>query len=103
MVGGILTDVYKFEGLVDWTSITHAEVKSNCFVKSRLFGGIGFMADLWVDVLQIKRDGMTHLIVIPLYPQFSISTSGSSLRLLEKMFESDPALSGLKHSVIASW
>lgn len=46
---------------------------------------------------------MTHLIVIPLYPQFSISTSGSSLRLLEKMFESDPALSGLKHSVIASW
>ena len=42
-------------------------------------------------------------MVIPLYPQFSISTSGSSLRLLEAMFERDPALSGLKHSVIASW
>ena len=46
---------------------------------------------------------MTHLIVIPLYPQFSISTSGSSLRLLEEIFESDPAFNDLKHSVIASW
>ena len=53
--------------------------------------------------LQIKQDGMTHLIVIPLYPQFSISTSGSSLRLLEEIFESDPAFNDLKHSVIASW
>lgn len=52
---------------------------------------------------QIKADACTHLVVIPLYPQFSISTSGSSLRLLEAMFERDPALSGLKHSVIASW
>ena len=56
-----------------------------------------------VSGAQIKREGMTHLVVIPLYPQFSISTSGSSLRLLEAMFERDPALSGLKHSVIASW
>ena len=46
---------------------------------------------------------MTHLIVIPLYPQFSISTSGSSLRLLEEIFENDPAFNDLKHSVIASW
>jgi ferrochelatase len=53
--------------------------------------------------MQIKREGMTHLVVIPLYPQFSISTSGSSLRLLEALFERDPALQGLKHSVIASW
>ena len=32
---------------------------------------------------QIKADGVTKLVVLPLYPQFSISTSGSSLRLLE--------------------
>ena len=53
--------------------------------------------------LQVKADGVTHLVVLPLYPQFSISTSGSSLRLLEAMLDSDPALMGLKHSVIASW
>ncbi|KAJ0040258.1 hypothetical protein Pint_27526 [Pistacia integerrima] len=35
---------------------------------------------------QIKRDGITKLVVLPLYPQFSISTSGSSLRLLESIF-----------------
>jgi len=28
---------------------------------------------------------ITRLVVLPLYPQFSISTSGSSLRLLEQV------------------
>lgn len=36
--------------------------------------------------VQIKKDGITRLVVLPLYPQFSISTSGSSLRLLERIF-----------------
>lgn len=31
---------------------------------------------------QIKRDNVGRLVILPLYPQFSISTSGSSLRLL---------------------
>jgi len=31
---------------------------------------------------QIKRDNVGQLVILPLYPQFSISTSGSSLRLL---------------------
>lgn len=48
---------------------------------------------------QIKRDGVTRLVILPLYPQFSISTSGSSLRLLEKIFKSDNALSELQHTV----
>ena len=51
----------------------------------------------------MKRDGVSKLVVLPLYPQFSISTSGSSLRLLEAMFKSDPALRGLPHTVIPSW
>jgi protoheme ferro-lyase len=46
---------------------------------------------------------VTDLVVLPLYPQFSISTSGSSLRLLQQMFEADPELDGLRHCVIASW
>ena len=53
----------------------------------------------------IKRDRITRLVVLPLYPQFSISTSGSSLRLLEKIFREDPILSAgvLQHTVIPSW
>ena len=34
---------------------------------------------------KIKDDNVTRLVVLPLYPQFSISTSGSSLRLLEEV------------------
>jgi len=51
----------------------------------------------------IKEDGITRLVVLPLYPQFSISTSGSSLRLLEKIFAEDEYLSNMKHTVIPSW
>ena len=53
--------------------------------------------------VQVKRDGVNKLVVLPLYPQFSISTSGSSLRLLEQIFKSDPDLQGLAHTVIPSW
>ncbi|ONK57744.1 uncharacterized protein A4U43_C09F3650 [Asparagus officinalis] len=52
---------------------------------------------------QIKRDGITKLVVLPLYPQFSISTSGSSLRLLEGIFREDAYLVNMQHTVIPSW
>lgn len=50
-----------------------------------------------------SRRRITHLVVLPLYPQFSISTSGSSLRLLEQYFRSDSYLRYMKHTVIPSW
>jgi len=52
---------------------------------------------------QIKRDGVGRLVILPLYPQFSISTSGSSLRLLETIFKEDSYLKLLRHTVIPSW
>ncbi|KAH1245939.1 Ferrochelatase-2, chloroplastic [Glycine max] len=52
---------------------------------------------------QIKRDGITKLVILPLYPQFSISTSGSSLRLLESIFREDEYLVNMQHTVIPSW
>lgn len=52
---------------------------------------------------QIKQDRVTRLVVLPLYPQFSISTSGSSLRLLEQLFRQDSYLSSMQHTVIPSW
>lgn len=51
----------------------------------------------------IKGDGVTRLVILPLYPQFSISTSGSSLRLLESIFKTDAYFSKLQHTVIPSW
>ncbi len=54
-------------------------------------------------VARIKRDGIDRLVILPLYPQFSISTSGSSFRLLEQLWQEDPALNGIDYTVIASW
>lgn len=51
----------------------------------------------------VLADGVADLVILPLYPQFSISTSGSSLRLLEASFKADPALARLRHTVIPSW
>ncbi|CAA6663763.1 unnamed protein product [Spirodela intermedia] len=52
---------------------------------------------------QIKRDKVTRLVVLPLYPQYSISTSGSSIRLLQSIFREDPHLARLPVSIIESW
>ncbi|KAG9456570.1 hypothetical protein H6P81_001078 [Aristolochia fimbriata] len=54
-------------------------------------------------VNQIKRDGITKLVVLPLYPQFSISTSGSSIRVLQGIFREDPYLATVPVSIIESW
>jgi ferrochelatase len=52
---------------------------------------------------RIKRDQIDRLVILPLYPQFSISTSGSSFRLLEQLWEADPALQRIDYTVIPSW
>ncbi|GMY28844.1 ferrochelatase-2, chloroplastic-like isoform X2 [Fagus crenata] len=52
---------------------------------------------------QIKRDRITRLVVLPLYPQFSISTTGSSIRVLQSIFREDAYLSQLPVSIIKSW
>jgi protoporphyrin/coproporphyrin ferrochelatase len=54
-------------------------------------------------VAQIKRDGVEDLVVLPLYPQFSISTSGSSFRILEDLWKEDPELQKINYTVIPSW
>jgi protoporphyrin/coproporphyrin ferrochelatase len=54
-------------------------------------------------VAQIKRDQIEELVILPLYPQFSISTSGSSFRVLERMWEADSELRKIKYTVIPSW
>jgi ferrochelatase len=54
-------------------------------------------------IARIKRDRIENLVILPLYPQFSISTSGSSFRLLQKMWLEDPKLSSIEYTVIPSW
>jgi ferrochelatase len=39
---------------------------------------------------EMHKDGVNALVVVPLYPQYSISTSGSSLKLLQDIFLQQP-------------
>lgn len=54
-------------------------------------------------IARIKRERPEQLVILPLYPQFSISTSGSSFRLLERLWEDDPVLHQIPYTVIPSW
>jgi ferrochelatase len=54
-------------------------------------------------IAQITQDNLDKLVILPLYPQFSISTSGSSFRLLEQLWKENPKLQNLEYTVIDSW
>ncbi|KQK02111.1 hypothetical protein BRADI_3g60407v3 [Brachypodium distachyon] len=43
------------------------------------------------------------LVVLPLYPQYSISTSGSSIRVLQNIVNEDSYFAALPVSIIESW
>ncbi|KAL2236027.1 ferrochelatase-2, chloroplastic isoform X1 [Sesamum indicum] len=74
------------------------EVPANVYVAMRYWHPFTEEA-----VHQIKRDRITRLVVLPLYPQYSISTTGSSLRVLRDMFRDDTYLSRLPVAIIQSW
>jgi ferrochelatase len=54
-------------------------------------------------IAQIKKDKIEELVILPLYPQFSISTTGSSFRLLDRIWKTDPELQKIKYTVVPSW
>ncbi|KAF5748304.1 hypothetical protein HS088_TW04G00256 [Tripterygium wilfordii] len=54
-------------------------------------------------ILQIKKDNVTKLVVLPLYPHYSISTTGSSISVIQSIFREDAYLSRLPVSIIKSW
>ncbi|CAO2815281.1 unnamed protein product [Amaranthus hypochondriacus] len=73
-------------------------------VPAKVYVGMRYWHPFTEEAIEeIKRDGITKLVVLPLYPQFSISTSGSSLRLLEGIFREDEYLVNMQHTVIPSW
>jgi ferrochelatase len=54
-------------------------------------------------VADLKADGIDEVVVLPLYPHFSISTSGSSFRELQRLRNTDPDFSRLPIRCIRSW
>ncbi|XP_075522457.1 ferrochelatase-1, chloroplastic [Primulina tabacum] len=79
-------------------ALENKEVPANVYVAMRYWHP--FTEDA---VHQIKKDRITRLVVLPLYPQYSISTTGSSIRVLQNMFRNDADLSNLPVAIIKSW
>lgn len=80
-------------------------VKKRYGVDVKAFIGMRYWHPFTEEALdQITRDGIQALVVLPLYPQFSISTSGSSLRVLQEEFSKNAARYGnIFHTVVPSW
>jgi len=73
-------------------------------VKAKSYVAMRYWYPFTSDALEaIKRDGIERLVVVPLYPQFSISTSGSSLRVLEQEFYADQELRQVRNTVLPAW
>ena len=54
-------------------------------------------------IADMKADGIDQVVVLPLYPHFSISTSGSSFRELKKLRDSDSDFKKIPMRCIRSW
>ena len=54
-------------------------------------------------VADMKADGIEQVVVLPLYPHFSISTSGSSFRELQRLRQGDERFAQLPLRAIRSW
>lgn len=63
---------------------------------AKVYIGMRYWHPFTADALaQIHKDGIEQLVILPLYPQFSISTSGSSFREIEKIWRDRPNSSQL--------
>lgn len=80
------------------------EQLSNLGQEAKIYVGMRYWHPYTEEAIaQISQDKIEHLVILPLYPQFSISTSGSSFRLLEKLWQEKPELQPIDYTVIPSW
>jgi protoporphyrin/coproporphyrin ferrochelatase len=71
---------------------------------AQVYIGMRYWNPFTAEALEaIRRDGIEDLVILPLYPQFSISTSGSSFRLIDRIWKENPGLKPLKYTVVPSW
>jgi protoporphyrin/coproporphyrin ferrochelatase len=74
-------------------------------LKVNTYIGMRYWKPFTEDALdKISNDGIEALVILPLYPQFSISTSGSSLRVLQEEFSKHSSRYGdMVHTVVPAW
>ncbi|CAM9624158.1 unnamed protein product [Laminaria digitata] len=97
--------------IVSWTNAQAAAIASQLEGKglssTKCYVGMRYWHPFTEAALEaIEKDGINALVILPLYPQFSISTSGSSLRVLNEEFTRRPEQWGHKnvvHTVVPSY
>jgi len=52
---------------------------------------------------EVELRGVDRLIVLPLFPQYSVTTTGSGFRTLERLIQQRPALARIDVHWISSW
>ena len=76
-------------------------------IKAKSYVGMRYWYPFTEEAVdEILSDGINRLVILPMYPQYSISTTGSSMRLLDTMIKKDtkqwdPRV--LDHTVIPDW
>jgi protoporphyrin/coproporphyrin ferrochelatase len=91
-------------------SLIQQSIQDRYHIQVKTYIGMRYWHPFTEEALEmIRNDAIDALVILPLYPQFSISTSGSSLRLLQEEFakqqlQSDGGLyRNMVHTVVPSW
>lgn len=73
-------------------------------VAAQVYVGMRYWQPFTKNALdQIERDGITDLIALPLYPQFSISTTGSSLKDFIAQLDRRGGLRHIRRHYVTRW
>ena len=82
-------------------------LKERYDIDAKTYVGMRYWYPFTEEALEsVRKDGINALVIVPLYPQFSISTSGSSLRVLQEEFSRSKDVWGeqkVVHTVVPSW
>jgi ferrochelatase len=72
-------------------------------INARAYVGMRYWSPFTEEALdKIRRDRITHLVVLPLYPQFSVSTTGSSLNEMTALIRKNGQYAA-RTSIICNW
>ena len=73
-------------------------------IEAKVYVGMRYWHPFTSSALdQIERDGVTDLVLLPLYPQFSVSTTGSSFKDFSEQIAARPNLQHIRRHDITSW
>ena len=73
-------------------------------IEAKVYVGMRYWVPFTAEALdQIERDGITELVLLPLYPQYSVSTTGSSYKDFDALLSGRRNLQNIQRQNINQW